>query len=83
MLGGEQLILNLKIMKVIKHNMDVTRLDDEVVLNENADLAYWRQLKERASRMGILKRSGIDKNGMCFFVTLRGAYHFRYTLLSD
>lgn len=70
-------------MKVIKQNMDVARLDDEVVLKENADFAYWRKLEERASKMGILKRSGMDKNGSCFFVTLRGAYHFRYTLLRD
>lgn len=67
-------------MKVIKQNMDVTRLDDEVVLKENADFAYWKELHERAKNVAIFKRSGIDKNGRCFFVVLHGACHYRYTL---
>lgn len=67
-------------MKVIKQNMDVTRLDDEVVLKKNADAAYFREIQEKAKARGYFKRNGVDKQGRCFFVCCIGMYHYRYTL---
>lgn len=68
-------------MKVEKLNLDVTHLDDVVVLKENATFDYFRQLEERAKKKGILARSGMDKLGRCFFTTNNGVNKYRYTLV--